>query len=383
MGTSANSVVKMDTTTDTKSQNIGTSTNELKWGDTITSVDKYYELGARIGHGSFGQVYLATDLRTNAAVVIKKSSDKDCKFVKNEAAILLKLQQGICSDIPSQTPASNDRQGASDSKSNRWKKEGTRLSHSYIIKPLAYFQCESLQYLVLERMDIDLLTILHRQKEDITSDHHVFFMYQLLKAVAYLHKQNIVHRDIKSSNLLVNSDCTLKLCDFGYGAQMEKGGVPILGEIVTRWYRAPEIILGSKVYTPAADMWSVGCTFAEILSTKMSESGTTRTEPLFPGDDARDQILKIFKTLGSPHIDCISPNPHDCKNPMCWPDLVKLSYYNVVKGLDYSGQFLTYSFPRTVSDAAVNLLRKLLAYDPNKRLTAEEALKHPYFTEYR
>ncbi len=144
-------------------------------------------------------------------------------------------------------------------------------------------------YLIFEKMDTDLFKIIKSQQQ-LTTDHYKFIMYQILRAVLYLHSAKITHRDIKPSNVLINEDCTIKLCDFGLSRSMDdNSNVGLTEYVVTRFYRAPEVMLCSHNYTKAIDIWSVGCTFGELLSQKY----------LFPGDNYLNQIKLIIELLGS------------------------------------------------------------------------------------
>jgi mitogen-activated protein kinase 1/3 len=139
-------------------------------------------------------------------------------------------------------------------------------------------------------METDLHRIIY-SKQPLTIDHIQYFVYQILRGLKYIHSANVLHRDLKPSNLLLKSNCDLKICDFGLarGVEDEQSG-GLTEYVVTRWYRAPEIMLACQEYTSAIDMWSVGCIFAELLA---------RT-PLFPGDDYIAQLRLICEKMGRP-----------------------------------------------------------------------------------
>lgn len=205
-------------------------------------------------------------------------------------------------------------------------------------------------------------------------------MLQLLKAVALLHSQWIIHRDLKTSNLLLNNRGTLKLADFGlarlYGDPPlqpddsadghDSNGMTEL--VVTLWYRAPELLLGAKRYDVAIDMWSVGCIMAELAL----------QEPLFMGRNEADQISKIFRTLGHP-------------SSSSWPGVTQLPLYaKTLRSSRWKGDAGREStawrqrFPSSIATGAfIDLLSQLLCYDPTQRITAHEAISHPWFTEER
>lgn len=144
-------------------------------------------------------------------------------------------------------------------------------------------------------MDTDLFKIIKSQ-QPLTRDHYKFIMYQILRAILFLHSANITHRDIKPSNVLINEDCTIKLCDFGLSRSLGDTDVGLTEYVVTRYYRAPEVMLCSHKYTKSIDVWSVGCTFGELLSKHY----------LFPGDNYLNQIKLIIEMLGSPTDDDLS-----------------------------------------------------------------------------
>nr|KYP52963.1 Cyclin-dependent kinase G-2 [Cajanus cajan] len=184
------------------------------------------------------------------------------------------------------------------------------------------------------------------------------------EGVKYLHDNWVLHRDLKTSNLLLNNRGELKICDFGLARQYGSPLKPYTHLVVTLWYRAPELLLGSKQYSTAIDMWSLGCIMAELLS----------KEPLFNGKTEFDQLDKIFRILGTP-------------NETIWPGFSKLPGVKV-NFVKHQFNLLRKKFPATsftgspvLSDSGFDLLNKLLTYDPEKRITAEAALNHEWFRE--
>lgn len=211
----------------------------------------------------------------------------------------------------------------------------------------------------MEFVEHDLRTLIENMKEDtkfVTSEVKCL-MLQLLSGVAHLHENWIFHRDLKTSNLLYNNRGILKIADFGLAREFGSPLKEYTGTVVTLWYRAPEILLGAKNYTCAIDMWSVGCIFAEII---------TKT-PLLPGRSEIDQLNLMFQLLGSP-------------NTKIWPSLME---YPAAKKINFGNR--PYSTLRKkfslVTEQCFDLLNKLLTYDPSQRITAQEALEHPYFKE--
>ena len=141
----------------------------------------------------------------------------------------------------------------------------------------------------MEKMDSVLQKIIF-SKQELSDDHYQFILYQILRAIYYLHSANIIHRDFKPSNVLINEDCTIKLCDFGMSRNLKENDLTLTEYVVTRYYRAPEIMLSSHHYSKKIDVWSVGCSFAELLTKKF----------LFPGENYIAQIKLIIEALGSP-----------------------------------------------------------------------------------
>lgn len=214
-------------------------------------------------------------------------------------------------------------------------------------------------YVVEELMDADLHTII-RSGQALTERHYQYFLFQILRAVNTMHEAKILHRDLKPGNILVNVDCSIKICDFGLsrGYDEDECVIPITEYVATRWYRAPEIML-LKCYDSSADVWSVGCIFAELLGKKV----------LFPGKDYQSQIPIIVSKMG--------PIPASITNLI--PN---------IKTREYVAKLPTSSppnWPKMYPEAppeALDLLSKMLEYDPAKRISASEALSHPFLSIY-
>ncbi|XP_060067866.1 mitogen-activated protein kinase 1-like [Ylistrum balloti] len=241
----------------------------------------------------------------------------------------------------------------------------TRFRHENVINIQNILHQDNLEsmkdvYIVQCLMETDMYKLLKTQQ--LSNDHVCYFLYQILRGLKYIHSANVLHRDLKPSNLLLNTTCDLKVCDFGLArvADPEHDHTGFLTEYVaTRWYRAPEIMLNSKGYTNPVDVWSVGCILAEMLVNR----------PLFPGKHYLDQLNHILGVLGSPETDdlnCIINEkargyiktlPHKTKMPWC-----RL-------------------FPNADSKA-LDLLERMLTFNPHKRITVEQALEHPYLEQY-
>jgi len=208
---------------------------------------------------------------------------------------------------------------------------------------------------VFELMETDMSRIIN-SKNELTDEHFQYFTYQMLRGMKYIHSANVIHRDLKPSNLLLNSDCQLKICDFGLARGIKKEVDYELTEyVVTRWYRAPEVMCSCHEYDHKLDVWAVGCILAELIGRK----------PLFPGKDYIHQMNLIFATLGTPSDD-------DMKSISNEKALDYIKTLKKQKKVPFNKVF-----PKT-NQLALDLLDKMLEFNPTKRVSVEEALKHPY-----
>ncbi|GMH16192.1 hypothetical protein Nepgr_018033 [Nepenthes gracilis] len=211
-------------------------------------------------------------------------------------------------------------------------------------------------YLVSELMDTDLHQII-KSSQALTNDHCQYFLFQLLRGLKYLHSANILHRDLKPGNLLINANCDLKICDFGLARTSVGQGQFMTEYVVTRWYRAPELLLCCDKYGTSIDVWSVGCIFAELLGRK----------PVFPGTECLNQLKLIINILGSQKESDIE-----------FIDNPKAKRF--IKSLPYSlGTTFSCLYPNA-HPLAIDLLQKMLVFDPTKRIGVTEALQHPYMS---
>ncbi|KAI8921340.1 hypothetical protein PhCBS80983_g02433 [Powellomyces hirtus] len=232
------------------------------------------------------------------------------------------------------------------------------LRHPNIVRLHDVIHTEKTLTLVFEYMDQDL----KKYMDGLGTNGMIMpftaksFMFQLLKGIAFCHENRVLHRDLKPQNLLINSLGELKLGDFGLARAF---GIPVntfSNEVVTLWYRAPDVLLGSRNYSTSIDIWSAGCIFAEMFSGK----------PLFPGKTNEDQLFKIFKLLGTP-------------DETVWPRVGELPEYKTNWPV-YPRQNLIMKIP-TLDYTGIELLSRMLQYDPNQRITAKDALNHVFFTE--
>ncbi|KAK3014206.1 hypothetical protein RJ639_008951 [Escallonia herrerae] len=298
------------------------------------SVDEFERLN-KIDEGTYGVVYRAKDKKTGEVVALKKvKMEKEREGFPltslREINILLSFHHPSIVDVKEVVVGSN---------------------------------LDSI-FMVMEYMEHDLKGLMETMKQPFSQSEVKCLMLQLLEGAKYLHDNWVLHRDLKTSNLLLNNRGELKICDFGLSRQYGSPLKPYTHLVVTLWYRAPELLLGAKQYSTAIDMWSLGCIMAELLS----------KQPLFNGKTEFDQLDKIFKTLGTP-------------NETIWPGFSKLPGVKV-NFVKHQYNLLRRKFPATsftgspvLSDAGFDLLNKLLTYDPSKRITAEDALNHEWFRE--
>jgi serine/threonine protein kinase len=226
------------------------------------------------------------------------------------------------------------------------------LKHQNIVNLLDIFLVTTKLYLIFEYLDYDLKRYIDRSQISLSTIKD--FMRQLLEGLLFCHERRVIHRDLKPQNLLVSESNILKIADFGLSRAFSIPLFTLTHEVVTLWYRAPEVLLGATRYTFSIDIWSVGCIFAEMAEKR----------PLFQGDSEIDQLFRIFKVLGTPTRE---------ENP----ELVKLPDFKE-SFPRWSGDRIEDMVPRLGREGQ-DLIRKMLCLNPEERITARDALRHSYF----
>jgi len=215
-------------------------------------------------------------------------------------------------------------------------------------------------YVVSELMETDLATIL-KSPQPLTEEHCQFFLYQILRGMKYVHSGEVIHRDLKPRNMLVNANCDLKICDFGLARvsfpEREFQTCPMTEYVCTRWYRAPEVLCCWSEYTSAVDVWSIGCIFAEMLVRRA----------LFPGQNTQHQLRLIVECLGAPATEELQQIP----NQKCRRYIESLPTEEAAKFNTYFGD---------VSAEAKELLRKTICFGAQQRVSVQEALRQEYLS---
>jgi len=285
-------------------------------------MDKYIKID-KLGEGTYGVVYKAKNKETGEIVALKRirldSEDEGVPCTAIREISLLK-----------------------------------ELKHPNIVRLYDVIHTEKKLTLVFEYLDQDLKKYIDDCGGAISKTTMKSFLYQLLRGIAFCHEHRVLHRDLKPQNLLINRKGELKLADFGLARAF---GIPVRSyshEVVTLWYRAPDVLMGSRKYSTPIDIWSAGCIFAEMATGK----------PLFPGTNTSDQLLKIYKILGT-------------ATEKIWPSIIELPDYKPDLGI-FPAQKIT-SIVTGLDEDGYDLLDKMLVYDPSQRITAQKAMAHNYF----
>ncbi|KAI9084487.1 hypothetical protein K1719_033475 [Acacia pycnantha] len=306
-------------------------------------MEKYEKL-EKVGEGTYGKVYKAKEKATGQLVALKKTRlEMDEEGIPPTALREISLLQMLSQSVYIVRLLCVEHVD----KASKTVAAGCQPS----TKPLLY--------LVFEYLDTDLKKYIdsHRKGPNprpLAASLIQSFLFQLCKGVAHCHSHGVLHRDLKPQNLLLDQQKgILKIADLGLGRAFTVPLKSYTHEIVTLWYRAPEVLLGSTHYSTGVDMWSVGCIFAEMA----------RRQALFPGDSEFQQLLNIFRLLGTPTEEQ-------------WPGVSSLRDWHVYPR--WEAQNLARVVP-TLGPEAVDLLSKMLKYNPSERISAKAALDHPYF----
>lgn len=287
---------------------------------------KRYEKIEFLGEGQFATVYKARDIVKDRIVAVKKiklgTREETADGINRTALREIKLLQ--------------------------------ELNHPNIIGLLDVFGQKSNVSLVFDFMDTDLEIIIKDNSIVLTPPHIKTYVLQTLKGLEYLHANWILHRDMKPNNLLINKDGVLKLGDFGLAKFFGSPNRIYTHQVVTRWYRCPELLFGARNYGTGVDIWAVGCILAELLM----------RFPFLPGDTDLDQLSKIFQCLGT-------PSKQDWPSMEYLPDFVQ---FKPCVGTPLKDIFIA------ASDDLLDMLQCMLKMDPLQRITAADALKKPYFS---
>ena len=293
-----------------------------------------FDIQQKLGKGAYGVVWKAVEKKSGQVVALKKvfeafQNSTDAQRTFREVMILQEIN-----------------------------------GHENIVKLLNVIKAENKKdlYLVFEFMETDLHAVI--KAGILTPIHKQYIIFQILKGLKYIHSGKIVHRDLKPSNVLINTECLIKIADFGLARSIACIGEdrdPIMTEYVaTRWYRAPEIVLGSNRYSKAVDVWSVGCILAELVNGKA----------LFPGKSTLNQVELILEVLGKPSESDLH-------------GLNLESTMNIINSIKLRKEKSFSEYFKTEDRVTLDFLQKTLAFDHRKRMTIEEALEHPFLENFK
>jgi serine/threonine protein kinase len=276
-----------------------------------------------IGEGAYGVVYKGKDKKTGETVAMKK--------------IRLELEdEGMPSTALREISLLKE------------------LTHPNIVALRDVVQESGRLYLIFEFLDCDLKRYLDKQPGPLPMEVVKSFTYQLVRGLAFCHSRGVMHRDLKPQNLLVTNEGRLKLADFGLARAFCPPIRPLTHEVVTLWYRPPEILLGSTTYAPPVDAWAIGPILVEMVTKR----------PLFPGDCEIDEIYKIFRLLGTPTEEV-------------WPNCTALQDWN--PAFPQWPRLALRSVAPTLCQDGLDFVEACLHYDPKARISARAAMSHPFF----
>jgi len=284
-----------------------------------------YSTVAVLGQGAYGKVYKARDTQSGQFIAMKKTLHN----FEREGVPTTVLRE-ICLL--------------------------RELAHPNIVNLKDIVVTERRLYLIFEFVESDLRKFLQRHEGSLSAMQVKRIMYQMLEGICFCHSRRIMHRDLKPENILISEDQTVKIADFGLARAFQIPMRPYTNEVQTLWYRAPELLLRAAEYSVGIDMWSAGCILADLL----------RKGPLFRANTEEGQLVEIMKVMGTP-------------TEAVWPGVTQLR--------GFSASFPTYHrvdfhalFPEA-EPLCIDLLEKMLVLDPSARISAKQALKHPFFAE--
>ncbi|GAA5997079.1 hypothetical protein JCM5350_000814 [Sporobolomyces pararoseus] len=288
------------------------------------SIQQKYSKDKKVGEGTYAVVYLGRELTTGTKIAIKKIKVGQFKDGLDMSAI-------------------------------REVKFLRELNHPNVIKLVDVFSNKSNLNLVLEFLDTDLEAVIKDKSLVFQAGDIKSWMYMTLKGLEFCHRNWILHRDMKPNNLLISSNGVLKIADFGLAREYaDESTSKMTCQVVTRWYRPPELLLGARSYSTGVDLWATGCIFAELML----------RVPFMAGESDMEQLQTIFNALGT-------PTERD------WPGFTKLS--SSLKFEPKPSSDLSFLFS-AAPPSAISLLQSLLTYDPRKRFNCLQSLKHSYFS---
>lgn len=234
------------------------------------------------------------------------------------------------------------------------------LNHDNVVKLQEVMVEKNDCYMVFEYLSHDLTGLLNHPFFKLQDAHKKHLARQLFEGLDHLHRRGVLHRDIKAANILISNTGQLKIADFGLARFFAKRRqLDYTNRVITIWYRSPELLLGETQYGPAVDIWSAACVLVEIFT----------KHAIFPGDGGEiNQLDKIYNVLGTP-------------TRSDWPNIVEMAWFELLRPTERRPSTFAEKYKERVTPAAFDLLTSMFAFDPKKRPSAEEVLKHTYFQE--